>query len=678
LAYAENGDDIHPYGEHEIPSSEISGIIPIAQEYLPLIENQVASTFKCRDYPSSFHLLNWPKRWKNIRGPKRNKFFKYLKEKKKLKLAVLARGKVRVETKRLMTIVKTLIEPTTLSEEEFIKVLKKVNVTVELIRVLEPKNFGEVLRQHIEYYHEKYLSACVFGKAVFSNLVEKKHGRKWVENTLGISLDKAYRVSGIHRLPDSEKKQTVLVTFLSIPIEILDILIFKTWLRPNANQPKRFPDSVFRSDLNAIRYGSSFVNVSPKFVEKKIRESRGRPGSWTRRIPNFKLFIRSIRTVGVGVDLFKIDLPKDIDAISYLAKEFDAYLYKNNFNPFLSFVYRVKDQRSIENTFHVDLDQLVKKIPSNAPKDNFLLLVYISFPKSILRSDHIVSTQKEVLDHFKTDSDVLTKKHVIRLSYLARYIVESFWNADNHISWRKYRPVTEVNLIGAGDARGSGAYNMALGLKRAKSAERLLKKKIDFFWKRIPGNTGSLASKLLFNSGSIGNEESRKEGGDKDNPYWRAVEIKLGHEQDGNKKVLQIIEEILDLLKQFRNIVKKVMREDHADVLTCILKKLKNPLADDRIAKYPSGDTKSDKLLPSDFLSARFILFSKYVFRPPSTIEEKLKHALAIHKTLKWNNQELAKRADKDSSAVDNKIKYLMIWIEIQEDNTNSIYSCYD
>lgn len=585
-------------------------------------------------------------------------------------------------TERITWILGRFSENLTISLDDLTTEIPEVNVTVELMRDLWGVSRSDIdlaVDQHVWNRHGTVLSGCPIWVGTWGNIEEATFGKGFIEEKLGISLDRMISVTHVNSLPPAEKLMTLLVTYVSFPPEINRFVKYKADITDN--KPRSFPE--IAADLKATRLASLKVDLPSKntlWLLKRMK--RIDAPSWVRRLTfDLKNLPHIAPRAEVRIDLFKFDI-QDLKALDFQfhptshMKDYIVKRIQQPNRPWVNQFFRMTYQSSLETNFQINLQPLASHATTDQDRTFFLVTIIFPVNRSLLKS--IVPDDVIHLDNFPFGKSTPTNKHRNKIKLVARHIADSWIRS---VAWQNFRPITRIILTGFTDSVGSLGFNRRLSEQRARVVEALLKRSIEKHWESSNGEGSSLIRRLEFEIRPAGKVPAISDVGDNTRAGgWRGVEIKLDYAQSAKEQLKDILLEAKDLMEDRALVDEVFVDPDFADVAKCVLNKLINVAdVDDRFVRVGAVayDPADGKLMSLHLDHIRTILLRKFFGKETSMSKrQKLRAFRAVLLLIKKGSRELEKHMR--GAATDDTIKTLMEYTKFHLRNPKHIYNCFE
>jgi outer membrane protein OmpA-like peptidoglycan-associated protein len=437
---------------------------------------------------------------------------------------------------------------------------------------------------------------------------------------------------------------------------------------------------------------TSFVNLIPRHLDPKLmaclnktiptintevlfRKTLGaNPGTiWIKKLnTDLRTFVTYLYPkVNLTVELWRfITIPAGSQRSALVP--LSTYLKAKSGEFTISIFAPLTSQKTVEKIYGEPLDKFVASAgPLTSQNHSYYWHVYATFPDDVKNNFRQIEWNN--VDKFPFNKYELSdiQKKTIRM--IAIDVVES-WVSQ---SPKRY---TKIILEGHTDIRGTEAYNINLGEKRAKEAAKFLKEEI---FKTAPKYHLD-PSKMVIQYEIKSHGETRPVS--KTPPivheFNRRVEITLQAINITPDETLNIDEVIIRSLS-ILNTKKASMNQDYFKRIHCVLTTMKNPQADDRYItgqvalnvfnsnKFPNKD---------DWSRLRFFLTNSSFFskqRPPDKIFESL---ITIDNMISGGVDEISQKVNSHTAVMylplPKEFNALVHWVSKQAKDKNSIYSC--
>jgi hypothetical protein len=326
----------------------------------------------------------------------------------------------------------------------------------------------------------------------------------------------------------------------------------------------------------------------------------------------------------------------------------------------------------IEKLANTSLDKLAGSVGAPDMYHSLYWHVYATFPDDI--KTHFRRVQWTNVDKFDFNkSDVLPYQDKL-IETLAFDILES-WLPSSSIRY------TEVTFAGHTDSRGTEAYNVELGKKRATTAAAALNAKISKIAKANGWDESKI--KLKYNIISFGESRPISIKPPVNYALNRRVEITL-------KFINTPIPEPLDLddvIKRSTSIIKRntsLEKETRSRIL-CVLTKMQNTNTDDRyiIGSYVQQLKMSPFPKENEWPRLRFHFTNSSFFGVKLRDADILKQLVNIDNQINEGIAQLSRIKDYDAgipflgnAATNQTILNTLKWVSQRAKDKNSIYSC--
>jgi outer membrane protein OmpA-like peptidoglycan-associated protein len=553
---------------------------------------------KCRRYPTTLKVVAWSKRL----GERGRRFLESLRKKKKLKNAILVRGRIRVPTDRVRWLLEGFAENLTIDLAELPKRIERVNVAIELFRVLDsdllrrPEQQQLAFLRYLEVRHREKLPGCTFYQAGFDHPDGSHHGQAVVEKHLRLSVGELFDRSGYQRMLPEEKQRHMLLTYTSFPSTIEQYIKYKQKI-----DDSQIPVPNLPNDLEATRLARARISVPSKNLGflLKLALKRQRGPLWVRRITvKLEGLLRLFPTADVTIDLIRLE--KTDVVVDDINDSFKSYLDKIASFPAYAVwnVFGLKQRSKLEKRLQIDLEELLSH---KKPADNrqHLFLVSVNFPRDQIEA-FIVPDQILVLDGFVFNRSFLTLKHKERIRIIARHIADT-WRTS---AWHVFQPVHKIIIEGHTDLVGADEYNISLSLKRANEVKKELRNALDRHRNVVQGR---LSQRIKFVVDKRGKKDPLEDTEERSARNRRVI-VALHEAPEPIRVLKDIRENVLDLMKR------KPVDDVTSEVIQCVLSKITKPDVEDRYIVYPfTLDTRKHE--PKRYPSVRRELL-RQAFKP--------------------------------------------------------------
>ena len=409
------------------------------------------------------------------------------------------------------------------------------------------------------------------------------------------------------------------------------------------------------------------TDVSTAHILQLLRLDKGHGSGWTLRLINGLDDLAPVAPMAqLHVDIFET-IPLKAQKVE-VWNAFNGYArsaYSSPEWPYMAtFVFPPQVREDLERLFGLPLGRLYEAagLPDQFTTDTadaHKVLVYLQFPHTIRQAMLHPSIRR--LAGFALNSASLTDTHQRELRRIAREVVRS----RNRTASRQ---IVHAHLIGHTDERGSKAYNLELGMRRARAAKDRLQALVEAEAGHRP-----VFPKIKFTTASKGEAAPASKN---DHQLNRRVEIILdAHWMPPPRPV-----PIAKVLPRLRRLVEKKadLHPEAREELLCLLSKI--PTSDVRYA--PPGVVfgaylGSESVWPS--LSLR--LSDPKAFGNQLSDSQVLQNFQDLERSIRAGISEAVRLRNKfgagGGGSADPKLQRLMRHIGKRAKDKSDIYSCY-
>lgn len=530
----------------------------------------------------------WANRIKKIFN-NNTEFINDLINKKKLKMAFLAKGTAKVRAEKVQWIFTTINE--WYLTKDLKDILDEVQISIEIHFDLNTNR--QATDWYRQFFHGRF--RWLFPKSLYvfygGQVVDEQ---KSIEDKLGISLSKILKDT---KFSDSSQdvfknRQHILVYSILPKDKVKPFLRYRLKQVPISIN-KEIKVDRFLTVRRVIRFENRSVDVENiKFLLEKMQNAQYSTNFVKRLIVDLDQFIKSGGRVKVTIELIEqIGSLSTYDILDSKIHGIQRDLAEGLVEDGETAVFDIQKDLSsdaiigLQDRLQIDLSSVLSNRTIGA---KYFLMLYVHFRHDFLK-EFVVSDSNITLDRFGFGTYDLTNSHIAILKIVAKYIADT-WRGSQH--WTTFNPVVKVEMDGGADVIGGIEYNQQLGLDRANEVKNKLMELVN---QNIPLNTTFLKFAPATSHG--------KDGSTSKNPLDRTVDITLtkANPQD---LVNQMIKRGLELLDKANNYGYKL---DSIKIAKCMLRKLKNHQTVDDLYIPPTlvtegrGQTCAEALVTDDF-----------------------------------------------------------------------------
>ncbi len=420
---------------------------------------------------------------------------------KRLKAALVARGRVRVPIAQARWLLATAAGNLKGSFADLARDIPNVNVTIELFRVLRPSlvrapaELGENFAQFVALRHLEKLPGCPYFEMQFGPPDHPRLGRLATEANLGLSLAPIFDAARFERVPTAQRGMFALVVYASLPEALGQHLEF----RPTHQVSTSSPVVPLPAGLKADRLAGATYRVPSRNVRSFLATPPSGSPSWVGRIAvDSNAFEAVFRSARVRVELLRLEKggwPPSLHEV------FGGYVNRNlpANSAAITAVFDPGASGALEKQLQISLTSLMAALSASDPRQH-KLLVSVWFPNDDRFKRVVVAQEDPILDRFAVDRSFLTTRHRKRLRIIARHI-DATWQRSR---WQSYQPVHHVVIEGHTDRSGSEGHNDRLGRARADAVATELRRNLRAL---NGGHQGSLVDRVRIEVKSLGETE---------------------------------------------------------------------------------------------------------------------------------------------------------------------------